>query len=51
VPAGTSCGKCVEVCPTGALFRNTDTTAEKQPDASLPALLRTARDQHRWHNQ
>jgi bidirectional [NiFe] hydrogenase diaphorase subunit len=51
VQACTSCGKCVEVCPTGALFRNTDTTAEKQPDASLPALLRTARDQRRWHNQ
>lgn len=51
VQACTSCGKCVEVCPTGALFRNSDTTAEKQPDATLPALLRSARDQRRWHNQ
>jgi bidirectional [NiFe] hydrogenase diaphorase subunit len=51
VQACTSCGKCVEVCPTGALFRNADTTAEKQTDTTLPAQLRSARDQHRWRNQ
>ncbi|MFM9073654.1 MAG: 4Fe-4S binding protein, partial [Cyanobium sp.] len=44
----TSCGKCVEVCPTGALFRKDDTSAEKHPHREWPAALRLAREQHQW---
>lgn len=51
VEACTNCGKCVDVCPTGALFHKDDTTAEKQPHRERPRLLRTAREQHHWQNQ
>ena len=50
VDACTSCGKCVEVCPTGALFHKDDCTAEKHPHRDGPATLRAAREQHEWHN-
>jgi bidirectional [NiFe] hydrogenase diaphorase subunit len=51
VEACTSCGKCVEVCPTGALFHKDDTTAEKRAHREWPAALRAARDRQEWHNQ
>jgi len=51
VEACTNCGKCVDVCPTGALFDKDDTTAEKQPHRERPALLRRAREQQHWQNQ
>ncbi|MEB3244130.1 MAG: bidirectional hydrogenase complex protein HoxU [Cyanobacteriota bacterium] len=51
VNACTSCGKCVDVCPTGALFRKDDTTAEKHPHRDWPASLRSARERREWHNQ
>jgi bidirectional [NiFe] hydrogenase diaphorase subunit len=51
VDACTSCGKCVEVCPTGALFHKDDTTAEKQTHRQWPAALRSARERREWHNQ
>ena len=50
VEACTSCGKCVDVCPTGALFHKQETTAEKQPQRQWPRLLRRAREQHQWPN-
>ena len=41
VDACTNCGKCVQVCPTGALFDKADTTAEKHTDPGrLGALVR-----------
>ena len=51
VEACTSCGHCVDACPTGALFHRNDGTAERHPRRQRAAVLRQARDQHQWHNQ
>jgi bidirectional [NiFe] hydrogenase diaphorase subunit len=41
VDACTDCGKCVQVCPTGALFDKADTSGEKHTDpARLGTLVR-----------
>ncbi|NQV10658.1 MAG: bidirectional hydrogenase complex protein HoxU [Cyanobacteria bacterium] len=41
VDSCTNCGKCVQVCPTGALFHKGDTAEEKHDDSSqLVALVR-----------
>jgi bidirectional [NiFe] hydrogenase diaphorase subunit len=44
----TSCGKCVQSCPTGALFRKGATVAEMDRDRSLLAFLMTAREKKEW---
>jgi bidirectional [NiFe] hydrogenase diaphorase subunit len=45
----TSCGKCVQVCPTGALFRQGSTVAEMEHDRGLVPFLMAAREKRQWH--
>ena len=44
----TSCGKCMEACPTGAIFEQGSGVAEMVRDAGLLAFLRSAREKHEW---
>lgn len=44
----TSCGKCVQACPTGALFRQGSTVAEMQKDREQLAFLVRARKEKQW---
>jgi bidirectional [NiFe] hydrogenase diaphorase subunit len=44
----TSCGKCVQACPTGALFRQGSTVAEMQKDKEKLAFLVQAREKKQW---
>lgn len=44
----TSCGKCVQACPTGALFRQGSTVAEMQKDSEKLNFLMTAREKKQW---
>jgi bidirectional [NiFe] hydrogenase diaphorase subunit len=44
----TSCGKCVQACPTGAIFRQGSTVAEMERDRTTLQFLVTAREKKQW---
>ncbi len=44
----TSCGKCVQVCPTGALFSKGKTVAEMRKDRRFLMYIVTAREKNQW---
>jgi bidirectional [NiFe] hydrogenase diaphorase subunit len=44
----TGCGKCVEVCPTGALFAKGKSVAEMRKDRSFLKYIVTAREKQQW---
>lgn len=48
VDACTACGKCVNACPTGSIFRKGSTVAEMQHDRAKLEFLVTAREKHQW---
>jgi bidirectional [NiFe] hydrogenase diaphorase subunit len=44
----TSCGKCVQVCPTGALFSKGRSVAEMRKDRAFLKYIVTARKERVW---
>lgn len=47
-PSCTSCGKCVLVCPTGALIRKGETVAEMEKHTDFLRYIVTARKKRLW---
>jgi bidirectional [NiFe] hydrogenase diaphorase subunit len=45
----TSCGKCVQACPTGAIFRQGSTVAEMEHDRGMLQFLVNAREKQQWN--
>jgi bidirectional [NiFe] hydrogenase diaphorase subunit len=50
VDACTSCGKCVLVCPTGALFEKGSSVSEMKKDKNFLKYIVTARQKKEWIN-
>jgi len=44
----TGCGKCIQVCPTGALFDKGKTIAEMRKDRGFLKYIVTAREKGQW---
>jgi bidirectional [NiFe] hydrogenase diaphorase subunit len=44
----TACGKCVQACPTGAIFRRGVTVAEMERDRWRLEFIVTAREKQQW---
>jgi bidirectional [NiFe] hydrogenase diaphorase subunit len=44
----TSCGKCVQVCPTGALFTKGLGVGEMEKDRSFLKYIVYGRERHQW---
>jgi bidirectional [NiFe] hydrogenase diaphorase subunit len=47
----TSCGKCVAVCPTGALFDKGSGVGEMRRDRTVVDFLTTARERGEWFDR
>lgn len=45
----TACGKCVQVCPTGALFKKGSTVAEMEKQKEFLIWILDGRDKKIWH--
>jgi bidirectional [NiFe] hydrogenase diaphorase subunit len=45
----TSCGKCLQACPTGAIFAQGSTVAESRRDRAVLTFLITAREHKKWN--
>ena len=44
----TSCGKCVQVCPTGALFTKGSSVAEMEKRHDFLNWIKTGREKKEW---
>jgi bidirectional [NiFe] hydrogenase diaphorase subunit len=45
----TSCGKCLQACPTGAIFAQGSTVAESRRDHGVLEFLVNAREKKQWN--